>query len=1289
MISDESRVFTMDVEQALVLVDRLLEGQKLRDVQAQVFRYAWSGWTYPEIAEQIGYDTGHTRDVGSKLWQQISQAVGEQVNKKNVQTVLHRQLLQKADGHESSTLIFQPESREPARSSVALSDVKTDHGMRLDEPQLALTSSPLRQHWGEAIDVSVFHGRTSELTLLKQWLLQDGCRLVTVLGMGGMGKTTLVTKLAHLLQDEFDLLIWQSLRNAPAIADVLAHVMQLLPGQHTTPLPMSLESQITSVMAGLRACRCLLIWDNFDAVLSSHSAGLPANSQGVGLPANSQAHSQAGQYREGYEAYGELLRRIGVEHHASHVLLTSREQPNLLAMLEGETLPIRTLRLTGLEATAIQAICQTNGCLARSHQDWSILANQYAGNPLAIKIVSSVVRDLFEGQLTPFLQQGAIAFGDIRTLLDEQLQRLSELERHIIYWLAIGREWVSLNQLRSALMPSPSQTALLEALISLWQRSLIERRDGRFTLQPVVMEYVTEQLLDRVFAEITTWEIEHHETLLRSHPPTLPLLCTHALIQARTEDYLRESQIRVLLAPLAIRLENYFQSINNLECHLQGVLSSLRRHSLAIGYMGGNLINLLHELGISLNGYDFSHLAIWQACLQGVDLHQTDFTGSQFSESVFTETLAIPLAIAFSPSGDCLASGDLNSAVRLWRVADGETVLIGKGHSGWVWSIAFSPDGKRLASGSEDHTVKLWDVETGACLKTLEGHPSPIWCVAFSPDGRLLASSSEDWTVKLWNVQTGHCLTTLKGHQNWVRSVAFSPLSRNPDKQDRSLLASAGDDHTIKLWNLKTGKCERTLNGHHDRVWSIAFSPNGRWLASGSSDQSIRLWDVQTGDCLKIMEGHESWVRSIAFSADGRTVISGSEDRTVRFWDWQTGTCRQILSGHTSWVRSVAAHPNTSLVASGSGDHTIKLWDSESGRCCRTLTGCTNRVWSIAALSNLTATDSRLVSSHDDHCVRLWNLSTGECEQTLRGHTNAVCTICFANPQENAVSPTPSAIPAKGTVEGLIASGSADCTIKLWNGQGQCLATLREHLSRIWSVAFSPDGEWLASSSDDQTVKLWQVATRRCHQTLQGHTSWVCSVAFSPVPSVRTALLLASGGYDQTVKLWDGMTGACLQTLEGHTNWVWTVAFSPDGQTLASGSGDHTIKLWNVETGTCIQTLQGHSSRIWSIVFSPDGQWLASASTDQTVRLWDVKTGNCLQILRGHTNVVTAVAFTSDGYLTSSSQDETIKLWDLATGQCLNTLKADRPYEGMDITEIKGLTDTQKATLRALGALEH
>jgi hypothetical protein len=255
--------------------------------------------------------------------------------------------------------------------------------------------------------------------------------------------------------------------------------------------------------------------------------------------------------------------------------------------------------------------------------------------------------------------------------------------------------------------------------------------------------------------------------------------------------------------------------------------------------------------------------------------------------------------------------------------------------------------------------------------------------------------------------------------------------------------------------------------------------------------------------------------------------------------------------------------------------------------------------------------------------------------RTLRGHTSWVTSVAFSPDGR------------------LLASGSDDQTLKLWDVETrQEVRTLRGHTDPVWSVAFSPDGRLLASGSGDNTVKLWDVETGQEVRTLSGHTDPVWSVAFSP-----DGRLLASGSGDNTVKLWDVETGQEVRTLRGHTFLVVSVAFSLDGRLLASGSLDNTVKLWDVETGQEVHTLRGHTDSVWSVAFSPDGRLLASGSDDQTVKLWDVETGQEVRTLRGHTSWVTSVAFSPDGrLLASGSDDQTVKLWDVATGQEVRTL---------------------------------
>jgi len=245
--------------------------------------------------------------------------------------------------------------------------------------------------------------------------------------------------------------------------------------------------------------------------------------------------------------------------------------------------------------------------------------------------------------------------------------------------------------------------------------------------------------------------------------------------------------------------------------------------------------------------------------------------------------------------------------------------------------------------------------------------------------------------------------------------------------------------------------------------------------------------------------------------------------------------------------------------------------------------------------------------------------------RTLRGHTDSVWLAVFSPDGQH------------------LASGSNDGTIRIWNvATGQCLQTWNGHTG-ILSVAFSPDGQHLASGSGDGTIRIWNVATGQCLQTWNGHAGTVFSVAFSP-----DGQHLASGSLDETIRIWNVTTGQCLQTWNGHTDSVFSVAFSPDGQHLASGSTDKTIRIWNVATGQCLQTWNGHTDSVYSVKFSPDGQHLASGSGDGTIRIWNVTTGQCLQTWNGHTGSVYSVTFSPDGqHLASGSRDKTIRIWDI------------------------------------------
>jgi WD40 repeat protein/nucleoside phosphorylase len=581
-------------------------------------------------------------------------------------------------------------------------------------------------------------------------------------------------------------------------------------------------------------------------------------------------------------------------------------------------------------------------------------------------------------------------------------------------------------------------------------------------------------------------------------------------------------------------------------------------------------------------------------------------------------------AVTWSRSGDLLASGHEDGAVRLWDAVSRKAIWTMVGHSGPVRSIAFSPNGTTLASGSEDKTVRIRDVTTGTSLHKFSGHTETVTCVAFSPDGATLISGSYDTTVLLWDVAKATSLRTFSGHTARIWSVAFSP--------DGTTLASGSSDKTVRLWDVATAISLCTLSGHTAAVWDVAFSPDGGTLASGSYDKTVRLWDVATSTCLRAFSEHRGGVRSVAFSPDGTTLASGSDDRTVRLWDVATATSLSAFSGHTERVMSVAFSPDGITLASGSDDRTVRLWDVETATSLRAFAGPMNRVLSVV----FSPDGKTLASGSEDKTVRLWDVATATSLRAFSGHTAAVWSVAFSRDGKT------------------LASGSEDKTVRLWDvATATSLRAFSGHTEQVWSVVFSPDGKTLASGSEDKTVRLWDVATATSLRAFSARTpTGVTCVAFSP-----NGKTLATGFSDCRVRLWRAATATSLRTFSEHTNRVVSIAFSPDGKTLASGSDDRTVGLWNVATATSLHAFSQHTAGVTSVAFSADGTTLASGSRDTTVRLWDVATATSLRTFSGHTAPVASVAFSPDGTtLASASYDGTLRLWSIATGSCLAIL---------------------------------
>jgi len=586
------------------------------------------------------------------------------------------------------------------------------------------------------------------------------------------------------------------------------------------------------------------------------------------------------------------------------------------------------------------------------------------------------------------------------------------------------------------------------------------------------------------------------------------------------------------------------------------------------------------------------------------------------------------LCAQFSPDGRFLACGGGNDPVRIWDVASGMQVKELKDI--WVNDLIFSSRGTRLITASAFKTVREWDLATVTEVAQLKGHETAVTRMAVSHDNTLLATADQTGAILLWELfLSPKQIQRLTGHTGEINALAFAPDGRT--------LATASSDRSIRLWNVETGATLHVLDGGCC-VAALAFLANGT-LASAGDDYQIRIWNTAAGKQTAAWTGHRYTITSLLLTPDRKTLISGARDKTMRLWNAADGKPGAVIERDLGDSDALAlSHDGAMLVCAGV-NNTIRRWDLTSLKEVATNDGHRSPVSRIA----LAPHGKVLASTGRCGDIRLWDLAKG----TLLRHWQSPAPLTQPSPPGGEGWVRGDALLAYSPDGQTLASATEADGVRLWNvanpGEGRQLAG--GGADPLLSLTFAPDGKSLALGYRSGVLRVWDVVQVKQLGELK-YGSPVYAVNFAP----DGATLAASGGKD--IILWDVASGKQLQLLSPKETAlvpaVACLAFAPDGKTLAAGSFDSIIRLWDVEKGQLLRAIEGHTSAVQSLAFSTDGRRFASGGFDGTVRLWETHGGRPVAVWRGHRGPVNSVALGNDGRsVLSGSADTSILIWDV------------------------------------------
>lgn len=1084
---------------------------------------------------------------------------------------------------------------------------------------------------GNAPDILHFYGRNDELSILQQWVIKEKCKIVSIIGMKGIGKTMLMAKfgmggigktdlsLKFLTEkntrDEFDVIIWRSLMNAPPLSELLTELLK------TTTQNKEIETTendlvvIQKLIKVFNKKRCLVILDNFETILSKEGKS---------------------NYISGYDSYGLFLNEFGSQIHNSCMIITSREKPFEIWKMEGLNTKIKSMILHGLGKENVRSIFENIGDFISTDEELESLIERFNGNPLVLQLVGRHVHEIYFGNLSDYLAESEPLFHDLRALLDWHFDRLTVQEKEILFWLAINREYQSVSDFRKDIFSPERNKQIPSTLQSLSRKIPLERKNNGFLLQPVLIEFLTEKIVSEATAEVIADPIY--------------FLLDFCLCKATSKDYIRETQDRLIVQPVVEQLAYQVGVGESLNKLIKNRLNSIDRTQRSPNYFAGNLLNILRHCTRDFSNIDLSRLFISQANFQGLTLHKTDLGFSILKNCIFTQAFGTISSIALNHSS-LFVTAHGNGDIRIWDWTNFNQEAIIHGHSDWIWKVAFSNDKKKFASCSQDKTVKIWDAETFSCTAVLNGHEDWVKYIVFSRDSNLLISCGNDGKIIVWDTVTGTAVRTLTAHIGWVWSLDVS-------KDDQYLLSS-GQDGKIIVWELLSGNILNVFDNSGVTVKQALFI-NSKQIVSIGFDNRVKIWDLKTitADSF-VLATFKEILWNASYDSENENLIVAGDDGLISVISLKDLETKDKIIAQQGRIWALDYNLNREVIGFSSGNQSYKIYSSSLRKTIKTFRGFTNTYWTVARSVN-----SKMIITGSSLGIQTWYWANSNLIIESQNDYGLIRKIIFL------------------TGDRHFASTGDDGIIRLWDSSSSNLQKeLFGHTNRVWALSYSPVKNLLLSGGEDHKIIIWDLLIGKIQNIIDLNHLRIWDIKVHP-----SRMEFVCGTDDAILRVFNLETGQLEGKMIGHEDRIWSLQFSPDGAKLASAGADGNIILWDAEHYTTIKKIKSSKSAVWILAFvSP--KLVACAGADCIIRIWDIDEASCLYELHGHKGVVTDLSYIEeDNILISCSLDETIHLWDLSNGQSLSQIKTVLPYQDLNLSGVTGITPPQREMLIQLGA---